>query len=184
MSLALLALALLVFPPRRRPTIRLQPLQRPPPTPKPPPPDPFANATTWDLLAACLRAGLPVATAVHAVRTGLPAPTADRLRQVGDLLTLGADPVSAWAPAMDHPDTASLARAARRSARSGAALADAVAELAAEARAALTDTSEARAQRAGVLVAGPLALCFLPAFLCLGVLPIVVGFVGRIGEGW
>jgi pilus assembly protein TadC len=35
--------------------------------------------------------------------------------------------------------------------------------------------AEALAHRAGVLVLLPLALCFLPAFVCLGVLPTVVG---------
>jgi hypothetical protein len=32
-----------------------------------------------------------------------------------------------------------------------------------------------------VLVAGPLGLCFLPAFLCLGIAPVIAGLVGRLG---
>jgi pilus assembly protein TadC len=32
-----------------------------------------------------------------------------------------------------------------------------------------------RAHRAGVQVLGPLGACFLPAFLCLGIVPAVVG---------
>lgn len=184
MSLLLLALALLAFPPPPRAASRLRsrPVRRPPPEPGPP--DPFAQAATWDLLAAALRAGLPVARAVHAVLAGVPPGPAERLREVVDLLTLGADPVSAWARALHHPDTAPLARAARRTARSGAALAGAAADLAAEARAKVADQAEARAQRAAVLVAGPLALCFLPAFLCLGVLPVVIGLVGSVSENW
>ncbi|MFD1151692.1 secretion system protein, partial [Saccharothrix hoggarensis] len=58
------------------------------------------------------------------------------------------------------------------------------ADLAATARAAVSDQAEARAQRAAVLVAGPLALCFLPAFLCLGVAPVVIGLVGDVGSEW
>lgn len=146
--------------------------------------DPFAAAAAWDLLAAALRAGLPVPEAVRAVLPGVPAAAAGRLREVVDLLTLGADPVEAWATALAHPDTAALARAARRTARSGAALAGAAADLAAEARAGVADQAEARAQRAAVLVAGPLALCFLPAFLCLGVVPVVIGVVSRVSEGF
>ncbi|OKI37286.1 secretion system protein [Saccharothrix sp. CB00851] len=146
--------------------------------------DPFAAAAAWDLLAAALRAGLPVAEAVRAVLPGVPAGAAGRLREVVDLLTLGADPVEAWAKALAHPDTAPLARAARRTARSGAALAGAAADLAAEARASVSDQAEARAHRAAVLVAGPLALCFLPAFLCLGVVPVVIGVVSRVSEGF
>ena len=33
----------------------------------------------------------------------------------------------------------------------------------------------AEIDRAGVLVSGPLGLCFLPAFVCLGIVPVVVG---------
>ena len=42
-----------------------------------------------------------------------------------------------------------------------------------------TDASE----RASVLVAGPLGLCFLPAFVCLGVLPVVVGLADGMLPG-
>ncbi len=39
------------------------------------------------------------------------------------------------------------------------------------------------AERAGVLIAGPLGLCFLPAFLCLGIVPVVLGLAGRLLGG-
>ncbi|RKT52136.1 type II secretion system F family protein [Saccharothrix australiensis] len=182
--LFLLAAALLVYPPRRPVLARLDvPVKRPPRT-KPPPPDPFALPAAWDLLAATLRAGLPVATAVQAVLGGVPPGPAEHLRRVGELLAWGADPSTAWRAALRHPDTAPLARAARRSARSGAALAGAVADLAADLRARAADQAESRAQRAAVLVAGPLALCFLPAFLCLGVLPVVLGLAGQVSVNW
>ncbi|MBY8851694.1 type II secretion system F family protein [Saccharothrix longispora] len=184
MSAFLLALALVVFPARSAASARVRPPRRRPRKSGARPPDPFAQAATWDLLAAALRAGLPVARAVHAVLAGVPPGAAERLREVGDLLDLGADPVTAWAGALRHPDTAPLARAARRTARSGAALAGAAADLAAEARATVADRAEARAQRAAVLVAGPLALCFLPAFLCLGVVPVVIGLIGKVGQSW
>ena len=35
----------------------------------------------------------------------------------------------------------------------------------------------------GVMVAGPLGLCFLPAFVCLGVVPVVLGLAGDILPG-
>jgi pilus assembly protein TadC len=41
----------------------------------------------------------------------------------------------------------------------------------------------ARAERAAVMVAGPLGLCFLPAFVCLGVLPVVVGLADGMLPG-
>ena len=184
MILLLLAAALLVHPPRRAVLGRLVAPARRPPRTKPPPPDPFALPASWDLLAAALRAGLPVATAVDAVLAGVPPGPAEHLRRVGDQLALGADPATAWTAALRHPDTAPLARIARRSARSGAALAGAVTDLAADLRARTADQSESRAQRAAVLVAGPLALCFLPAFLCLGVLPVVIGLAEQVGGRW
>lgn len=144
------------------------------------PAEPQRLAVTWDLLAACLRAGLPVPTAVEAVAGGAPGEVAAALRAAARLLAMGADPAEAWAPVAEVPETAELARAARRTARSGAALASVAADLAAQARARLSDEAEARAQRAGVLITGPLGLCFLPAFLCVGVVPVVIGLASTL----
>jgi Flp pilus assembly protein TadB len=146
----------------------------------PPPADPMTVAATWDLLAACLRAGLPVPTAVSAVAGELPVTVAHALRESADLLALGADLDTAWAPAISCPDTAALARGARRAAQSGTALADFVTDLAATIRANTADAAEAAAQRAGVLITAPLGLCFLPAFVCLGVVPVIVGLARQI----
>lgn len=144
------------------------------------PADQLALAATWDLLAASLRAGLPVATAVRAVATDLPDPAREALRTTADLLALGADPVAAWAPALDCPQTATLARGARRTARSGTALASVATAVATTIREATSDAAESRAQRAGVLIAGPLGLCFLPAFICLGIVPVVIGLAAQL----
>jgi len=143
------------------------------------PEDPLRLAAGWDLLAACLRAGMPVPTAVRVVAERMPGGVA--LRTTADLLALGADPVEAWRPVAEVPRTAALARSARRAARSGTELAAVASALAEDVRLEASDASEARAQRAGVLVAGPLGLCFLPAFLCLGIAPVIAGLVGRLG---
>jgi Flp pilus assembly protein TadB len=142
--------------------------------------DPLGTAAVWDLLAACLRAGLPVPTAVLAIAADLPPDAAGALRATADLLTLGADPVAAWAPALDCATTAELARGARRTARSGTALAGVATGIAASIRDTAGDAAEAKAQRAGVLITGPLGLCFLPAFVCLGIVPVVVGLAGQL----
>ncbi|WP_157535132.1 type II secretion system F family protein [Nocardia inohanensis] len=149
-------------------------------------PDPLAGAGALDLFAACLRAGLPAATAAAAVAPAAPEPLSSVLRRAADLLSLGADPVAAWEQAAvgRADETAgALGRMARRSARSGAGLAAAVAELAERRRAEAEDAAAARAERAGVLVAGPLGLCFLPAFVCLGIVPVVIGLAGRVAGG-
>ncbi|MBQ6641085.1 MAG: type II secretion system F family protein, partial [Saccharopolyspora sp.] len=71
-----------------------------------------------------------------------------------------------------------------RSARTGSALAEVADGLAAEARTAVADRAQAAAQRAGVWITAPLGLCFLPAFLCLGVVPVVAGMVQRLAATW
>ena len=147
---------------------------------RPPKADPMTVAATWDLLAACLRAGLPVPTAITAVAGELPPTAAQALRSSADLLSLGANPHTAWSPAISCPDTAALARGARRAAQSGTALADLVTDQAATVRANATDMAEATAQRAGVLITVPLGLCFLPAFVCLGIAPVVAGLASQL----
>ena len=144
--------------------------------------DPWQEAGAWDELAACLRAGLSLDRAVRAVAASLPGTVADALSEVADLLALGADPAEAWAPALDEPATVRLARAARRSARSGAAVAEVATTVAADVRAEAAEAVSARAERAGVLVAGPLGLCFLPAFLALGIAPVVIGLAAPLLE--
>ncbi|MET8875603.1 type II secretion system F family protein [Nocardia sp. NPDC004604] len=152
--------------------------------------DPLAAASVFDLLAACLRAGLPMAAAARAVAPGAPASLGAALRRAADLLALGADATMAWdqvardgvnQPGAEEVDA--LARMARRSARSGASLAAAVGELAEQRRNGVEDAAAARAERAGVLIGGPLGLCFLPAFICLGIVPVVVGLAGRVLGG-
>ncbi|ONI79026.1 hypothetical protein ALI144C_29535 [Actinosynnema sp. ALI-1.44] len=143
--------------------------------------DPLRLATSWDLLAACLRAGLPVSEAVRVIADRVPGDGGKALRTTSGLLALGADAADAWRPAAAVSATAALARGARRTARSGTELATVAAALATEVRASANDIAEGRAQRAGVLIAGPLGLCFLPAFVCLGIVPVVTGLAGHLG---
>ncbi|MFC5286765.1 type II secretion system F family protein [Actinokineospora guangxiensis] len=143
-------------------------------------PTTHSGAAAYDLLAACLTAGMPIPTAIRATADHFPPHTGAILRETADLLALGAAPPEAWARAAEHPDTARFARSARRSARAGTALADVARGLAERTREQAADAGDARAQRAAVMIAAPLALCFLPAFLCLGIVPVVVGMAQRL----
>ena len=67
-----------------------------------------------------------------------------------------------------------------RAGEGGAPVAAAVARLAAEAREQARGRGVRRAERAGVLAVAPLGLCFLPAFVLLGVVPVVAGLVGPL----
>ncbi|WP_048471485.1 type II secretion system F family protein [Mycolicibacterium chlorophenolicum] len=144
--------------------------------------DPLAVAATLDLLAACLRAGMAVSTAAAGVAASAPAPLAAVLQRAADLLALGADAGQAWGDRPDDtdPHVRAFLRMARRSAASGAALAQGVEDLAVALRADAADAAGARAERASVLIAGPLGLCYLPAFLCLGIVPVVAGLAADV----
>lgn len=141
-------------------------------------------AAGWELVAVGLEAGLPVASAVSSAAEPLTGSTGDRLRRVGGLLELGADPAQAWREAEQDADLAGFARAASRSAATGAALAEVARAEADRLRSALLDAAQERAQRAAVLITGPLGLCFLPAFLALGIAPVVVGLAGEALAQW
>jgi pilus assembly protein TadC len=148
--------------------------------------DPLAVASSLDVLAVCLTAGMAVPAAAVATAASAPPRLAEILRRAADLLTLGADPAVAWsappgarASSIDA-QTDALMRLARRSASSGSALAEGVAELSAQCRHDAERTAEATAERAAVLIAGPLGLCFLPAFVCLGIAPVIAGLAGEV----
>ncbi|HEY3994663.1 MAG TPA: type II secretion system F family protein [Mycobacterium sp.] len=149
-------------------------------------PDPVAVASCLDVLAVCLEAGMAVSAAAAAAAPSAPAALGRVLRRAADLLALGADPAVAWSIPPELPiksaDTQidALLRLARRSASSGAALAGGVAELADQCRHDAAHAATAAAERAGVLIAGPLGLCFLPAFVCLGIVPVVAGLAGDV----
>jgi Flp pilus assembly protein TadB len=131
-----------------------------------------------DLLAVCLAAGVPVGGALAAVGEALPAPLGARLTGVAALYRLGAEPRRAWSEA--PAELAPLGRVLVRAGESGSAVAPALRSLAADGRAAARSSAEAAVQRAGVWVLAPLGLCFLPAFVCLGVVPLVLGIAGDV----
>lgn len=145
--------------------------------------DPLAVASSLDVLAVCLAAGMAVSTAAAATAGSAPPKLARVLQRAADLLALGADPAVAWSISSETTvdvQTDALLRLARRSASSGAALAGGVAELADQSRHDAAHTAAAAAELAGVLIAGPLGLCFLPAFVCLGIVPVVAGLAGDV----
>lgn len=144
--------------------------------------DPLATASALDVLAVCLSAGMSVSAAAAATAPSAPDRLAAVLRRAAELLALGGDPDTAWSPPAGSTDDGveALARLARRSASSGSALARGVAELAESARQDAGHAAAASAERAAVLIAGPLGLCFLPAFVCIGIVPVVAGLAGDV----
>jgi len=146
-------------------------------------PDPLAVASSLDVMAVCLAAGMAVSTAAAATSPSAPPLLAGVLRRAADLLALGADPAVAWSapPGQSSnsldPQTDALLRLARRSSVSGVALAEAIAALALQCRQDAAHRAAAAGERAAVLIAGPLGLCFLPAFVLVAAVPLVIGLV-------
>ena len=137
-----------------------------------------------DLLSACLAGGAPLGAAAVAVGRAVEGPAGRRRSRVAAALQVGTPPGTAWLLlAGDDPDRDPLGAAARslsRSADSGAAVAAALSRLAEDARAGSRAAGAAAARRAGVLAVAPLGLCFLPAFVLLGVVPVVLGLAGPV----
>lgn len=133
-----------------------------------------------DLLAACLRGGAPWHDAVAAVAEAVGGPLGDELQAVSVQIRLGADPAEAWLALAAEPMLAPLARAATRAASTGAALAPSLSRLARDQRRVARTAAAARARAAGIRALAPLGLCFLPAFVLLGVVPAVAGIASTI----
>ena len=131
-----------------------------------------------DLLAACLAAGATPATALQAVAGASDSTVSDDLSTASRALRAGATPSEAFRtlPA----DLTVLAQVFERSSRTGASVAHLLAASAEQLRA---DERAARlegARRLGVKTAAPLGLCFLPGFVVLGLVPVVIGLVSSL----
>ncbi|WP_246006720.1 type II secretion system F family protein [Actinomadura pelletieri] len=133
-----------------------------------------------DLLAACLRGGAPWQEAVDAVADAVGGPLGDELHAVSVQIRLGADPADAWRALAKEPALASLARTAGRAASTGASLAPSLSRLARDQRRVARTAAAARARAAGIRALAPLGLCFLPAFVLLGVVPAIAGIASTI----
>jgi Flp pilus assembly protein TadB len=131
-----------------------------------------------DLMAACLMAGLSPSAAVERVSAAVDRPMAEELWSVTARLRLGVDPIRVWTELGAHPQLGPLGRCVARAAESGASVADAMRRLADDQRRSSRAEVEGAARAVGVKAAVPLGLCLLPAFVLVGVVPVVAGSLG------
>jgi Flp pilus assembly protein TadB len=136
-----------------------------------------------DLLAACVAAGAGPVVAARAVGEGLGGPVGDALAHGAAEIRLGGEPAEAWRRLAALPGAEALARLLERAGLTGLPAAGPAARLAADARADWGRTATTRARRAAVMVTAPVGLCFLPAFIAVGVLPVVIGLAGGVLDG-
>lgn len=145
-----------------------------------------ALARLLDLLAAALVAGLPTHAALSATADALEAThavTAVPLRAAAARVQLGAGAAEAWAEVPGAEQIAPIASVLARATDGGGSVRAALDHAAQRLRSEADAAAVSRAERAAVLVAGPLGLCFLPAFVCLGVVPVVIGLADGMLPG-
>lgn len=135
-----------------------------------------------DLVAACVAAGASLDAAVDAAAGAVGGQLGHEAAGAVRAVRLGVPARTAWAPllAPGRPDPVRLLGAAlARAAESGSAPAAVLRAVADDARAATKAAGEAAARRAAVAAVLPLGLCFLPAFVLAGVVPLVAGLLAH-----
>lgn len=133
-----------------------------------------------DLLAACLAAGHEPGRALGEVSRVLDGPVAEELTAITFRLRLGVDPVTVWRSVARHPQLGALGRCVARAVESGAPVSEAMSRLAEDTRREARARMEARARAVGVKAALPLGVCMLPAFVLVGVVPLVASSVAAL----
>jgi Flp pilus assembly protein TadB len=140
------------------------------------------SALLADLLAATLASGATARDALDVAAHAVGEPTASFLAPVVGAIDLGSDPTDAWG-GIDPPEAhRAIVDALRRAHRSGAPASGVLARAADDLRREHRREVEVAARAAGVRAVGPLAACFLPAFLLIGVVPVVASLAaGLVG---
>ena len=133
-----------------------------------------------DLLAVTLSAGASPSSAISAVTSAVDGPVVAELRAVEHGLELGRDPARVWRELAQRPGLAPLGRTMARAIESGASVSDALHRLAEDLHASSRLEAESRARTVGVRAAAPLGLCLLPAFVLVGVVPLVGSTIGAL----
>ncbi|MFF3400367.1 type II secretion system F family protein [Streptomyces sp. NPDC002659] len=136
-----------------------------------------------DLLAACISAGAGPREAAEAVGESLGGPVGERLARAAAELRLGGEPARAWGWFGRIPGAEALGRCLERADSTGAPAAEPVSRLAERFRADRARAVAQRGRKAQVLITAPVGLCFLPAFLAVGVAPVVIGLADGLLNG-
>jgi pilus assembly protein TadC len=132
-------------------------------------------AIVLELIAGCLMSGLSMVDALQAAADAGDHVTREACLRTAVELRRGAGAAQAWAPWTQDVWLAAAARVTTRTTDSGAAVADDLTRTASRIRGQRRAMRQERVQRAGVWVVLPLGLCFLPAFVLVAVVPLVIG---------
>lgn len=135
-------------------------------------------AMMLELVAAMLDAGAGIGRALDLVAASAAPQYRDSLRPVVSALAIGADWETAWrSSGIRLPEVLELRDALGFAALTGAPSSAILYAQAARLRRERFRAAEKRAASLGVKLVVPLGLCSLPAFICLGVVPVLLALV-------
>lgn len=126
-----------------------------------------------DLMATCVGAGQPLRNAVDTVIEVMGPPVSDLFEPVMNAISVGMSDAQAWQVLRTDPVVGFLARDMSRSAAWGTSVTDVLAQHSVDLRRQGMTQRLALAKSVGVKSVLPLGLCYLPAFVLLGVVPVV-----------
>lgn len=132
-------------------------------------------ATLLDLTAALLNAGVGVESALD--RLARTVSGAEALQQVHRAIVAGIAWEHALGQVEGYPELRSYCEHMGFAYATGAPSAQMLQAAATQARAEQRRDAETKAEELGVKMMLPLGLCFLPAFILLGVIPVVIGML-------
>jgi len=138
---------------------------------------------TLGFMAFVVQSGAPLRLATEAVSEVADELNAQRLRGVIARCDVGFTDGEAWRTLADDPVWGELSRELARCVDTGAATAAVLKSTAAQASQAADADAIAQARTIGVTSTLPLVCCFLPAFLLVGVVPIIGGLIGGYLSG-
>jgi Flp pilus assembly protein TadB len=147
------------------------------PRPGAPPVNPDDVPVVVDLVAGCLAAGASLPDALDAASVAADQALRSACTAVAAALRSGAPPDEAWRTWLVDPWLAPVARTAVRTSQTGAATAADLSRTSSRLRARRRAAAQHRVRQASVWLVVPLGLCFLPAFVLVAVVPLVVGLV-------
>lgn len=128
-----------------------------------------------DLLVATLEAGRPQSLSFALVGGSLGGPLGAEFIALARRLDSGGDPIAVWQELRGDAHLGSIARAFARASTSGASVSRVLARTADELRRDQHGRAQEVARSVAVASAAPLGLCFLPAFILVGIVPMIVG---------
>jgi Flp pilus assembly protein TadB len=147
---------------------------------RPVPADPDRVPVVVELIAGCLDAGLAMPAALRAASVAADPTTRDCCLASAAALQRGAPPAEAWQTWLVDPSLEPVARATSRTTQSGASVADDLRRVAGRMRARRHSRLQQRVQQASIWVVVPLGLFFMPAFVLIAVVPVVIGMFQHV----